>query len=493
MKSLSLTELSLNERTVLVVGLAREGTVAARWLAEHGARVIASDVKATDSAGELAALGVDVRLGPQTPELLDGADAVVASPGVPQDLSLFLAANQRGIPITTETRLFAQLCPAEIVGITGSSGKTTTTTLTAKMLEASGFRTWLGGNIGEPLLGRVAEMGANDRVVLELSSFQLLYWGASAIQIGAGESSAGLSPHVAGILNLTPNHLDRHPSMAHYAAAKTNILASQSAEDVAVLNRDDPVTAAWIAEGWVKVEAGAEQEAVAFPLPGRALSFGLMGQPAGDGAWLDEDGWIWLRWQDKAQAVVHRQQIRLRGMHNLANVLAACCLAVAAGAAPAALNEIASTFTGVEHRLQLVRNRGGVLWVDDSIATSPERAVAALRSFDEPIVLLAGGRDKHLPWQGWAAIVHERARQVIVFGEAAGLIKSVLLPLPANSRVQAVHTAADMATVVSLADALSRPGDVVLLSPGGTSFDAYVDFAERGRHFRDLVLALSEE
>lgn len=493
------TEFTFAGKTVLVVGLAREGTVAARWLVGQGARVIASDLQATAGVGEMDGLGVELRIGPQTPDLLAGVDVIVASPGVPQDLPLFLAAQAAGLPITTETRLFAQLCPAKIVGITGSSGKTTTTTLTAKMLEASGYRTWLGGNIGEPLLGRVAEVGAGDRVALELSSFQLLYWGGRAggratevATTRGGGGEGGISPQVAGVLNLTPNHLDRHPSLAHYAAAKANILASQSAGDVAVLNGDDPLTAAWAAARRVRIEAGPGQEAVDFPLAGRVLSFSLRAQPAGDGAWLSEDGWVWLRWQGQAQAIVHRHAIKLRGEHNLANILAACCLAAAAGAAPAAMCETASTFAGVEHRLQIVRHRRGVWWIDDSIATSPERAMAALRSFDEPIILLAGGRDKHLPWAAWAATVHERARHVIVFGEAAGLIKAALLPLPADSRVQAVHTAADLATVVSLADALTRPGDVVLLSPGGTSFDAYRDFAARGHHFRDLVLALPE-
>lgn len=474
-----LTAPSFSGKTCLVVGLAREGTVAARWLAEQGARVIASDLRATAGAEALAGLRVEMRPGPQTPDLLAGVDLIVASPGVPQDLPLLLAAHERGIPITTETRLFAERCLASLVGITGSSGKTTTTTLTAKMLEASGFRVWLGGNIGEPLLGCAAEMRPQDRAVLELSSFQLYYW-------------QGISPQVAAILNLTPNHLDRHPSMSHYAAAKANILAAQSHEDAVVLNRDDPATAGWAASGRVSVQAGPGQEAVAFPLAGRLLSFGLKDRPASDGAWLGEDGRVWLRWQGEARAIVHRRQIKLRGDHNLANVLAACCLATAAGATPAALGEVAGSFTGVEHRLQWVRSRGGVQWIDDSIATSPERAIAALLSFDEPIILLAGGRDKHLPWDDWAAAVHQRAQQVIVFGEAAGLIRSVLLPLPAGSRVQAVHTAADLATVVNLAAALARPGDVVLLSPGGTSFDAYIDFAARGQHFRDLVLALPQ-
>ncbi len=485
---------SLSGQTVLVVGLAREGTVAARWLAQHGARVIASDVRAAalESARDLAQWGVKIQLGPQTPDLLLGVDVVVASPGVPQDAPIFLAARALGIPITTETRLFAQNYLAPLVGITGSSGKTTTTTLTAKMIEASGLRTWLGGNIGEPLLGRTEEIGPDDRVVLELSSFQLLYWASdqNSASSPAGlpwSERRGISPGVAGVLNITPNHLDRHPSMAHYAAAKAHILAYQQPGDVAVLNREDAVVGAWAAAGRVSIAAGEGQAPVAFPLAAHLLTFGLHTLPSGEGAWVSEEGRIWLRWQGEAQPILHRQDLKLRGEHNLANVMAACCLAAAAGATPAAMREIASAFTGVAHRLEVVRNRNGVLWINDSIATSPERASAALHSFDEPIILLAGGRDKHLPWDSWAAAVHQRARQVITFGEAADLIAAALVPTPPDSRLEEVRAGRDLTTAVALARDLARPGDVVLLSPGGTSFDAYVDFAARGQHFRDLV------
>lgn len=501
--------LCLDGQTALVVGLAREGTVAARWLAQHGARVVASDVRPLHALGEAAARladhpGITLRLGPQTPDLLAGADVVVVSPGVPQDIPLLQAARQAGIPLTTETRLLAQLCPAPIIGITGSSGKTTTTTLTARILEATGarqgFRTWLGGNIGEPLLGRVEEMTAGDRVVLELSSFQLLYWGATAAPTAAGfapwHDPAGISPNVAAILNITPNHLDRHPSMGHYAAAKAQILAHQRPGAVAVLNRDDPFTGRWAQEGRVRIPGDVGQEPVAFDLTADVLTFGLRSRPWGDGAWW-EDGAIRLRYRGESWTLCHRRDLKLRGEHNVANVMAAACLALAAGADPADVTAVATRFTGVPHRLEVVRQLDGVLWINDSIATSPERAIAALRSFETPspgpaaLILLAGGRDKHLPWDEWAAEVHARARHVIAFGEAAGLITRVLQPSPASSRLESVVTAADLPQAVGLAHALARPGDVVLLAPGGTSFDAYTDFAARGQHFRDLVNGLT--
>lgn len=482
-----------SSQTLLVVGLAREGLAAARWLAERGARVIVSDVRDAEALAaplaELKPLGVEARLGPQTPDLLDGVEAVIASPGVPQDIPLFVAARARGIPITTETRMFAQQCPAPIIGVTGSSGKTTTTTLVARMLEAAGFRTWLGGNIGTPLLAELERISLDDRVAMELSSFQLLYWAGqdSAFQPLPWLDPIGVSPAVAGVLNVTPNHLDRHPSMAHYTAAKAQILAHQNAGDVAVLSADDPITAGWASSGRVSIESGPGQDEVEFSLKGRVSTFSLSQEPKGSGAWIDAEGRIMLRWPDRNQMILPISEIKLRGEHNLSNVLAACCLAAAASAPPEALAAAIRSFSGVAGRLELVRERAGVIWINDSIATSPERALAAIRSFDEPLILLAGGRDKHLPWQAWAAEVHRRVRHVITFGEAADLIAEALSPAPAGSRLLGIHAGGDLPGAVALASKLARAGDVALLSPGGTSFDAYVDFAARGAHFRELI------
>jgi len=481
---------------ILIVGLAREGSVAAQWLAERGAQIIISDLRSAEALVEplasLAPFAVELRLGPQTPDLITGISAVVVSPGVPQDIPLLAAARANSIPVTSETRLFAQQCPAPLIGVTGSSGKTTTTTLTATMLEHAGFTTWLGGNIGDPLLGRLSDIHPDDKVVMELSSFQLLYWSE---QPDTPESNLpwherrGLSPQIASVLNVTPNHLDRHPSMAHYTAAKAQVLADQKTGDLAILSHDDPTTAGWASSGRVSIKPGASQEAVEFPLEGRVLTFGLSQRPKNDGSWI-EDGQIWLRWQDQTRPIMPVSAVRLRGSHNLSNVLAACCLAAAGGAPSGSLAEIASEFTGVEHRLEEVDYRSGILWVNDSIATSPERSLAALRSFDEPLILLAGGRDKHLPWQDWAEGVHQSVREVIIFGDAAALIEEALSPIPNDCRLQSIHHGHDLAGAVELARSLARPGDVVLLSPGGTSYDAYVDFAARGQHFRDLVAVL---
>ncbi|HEY81335.1 MAG TPA: UDP-N-acetylmuramoyl-L-alanine--D-glutamate ligase [Caldilineae bacterium] len=486
--------MSFSSQTILIIGLAREGRAAAQWLAARGARVIASDLRppAEDVREELARLGVEVVIGPQTEALLQGVDALAVSPGVPQEIPLLQGARARNLPLTSEPRLFAQACPAPIVGVTGSSGKTTTTTLAARMLQASGRRVWLGGNIGDPLLPRLEDIRSDDRAVMELSSFQLLYWGETAAWSGAPSpwnDPAGVSPHVAAMLNLTPNHLDRHPSMAHYAAAKANILAFQSSDDWAVLNREDAMIGAWARSGRVSISAGDGQPAWAFDIPGQVVTFGFQRPAQGDGSWL-EDGWIALRWADETYRVLPVDGVRLRGRHNLANALAATVIAAAAGATPEGMAEALAAFQGVPHRLEEVARIDGVLWVNDSIATAPERALAALRSFQEPIVLLAGGRDKHLPWDAWAEEVHRRVRVVIAFGEARPIIEGALAHRPPGSRLQAFIPTTDLPAAVREAARVARPGEVALLAPGGTSFDAYQDFAARGQHFRELVQAL---
>ncbi len=486
---------NFSSQTILIIGLAREGRAAAAWLSQHGAKIVASDLRppSEDVREELAGLGAVMRIGPQTPDLLTGIDAIVVSPGVPQGIPLLQTARQRRIPITTEPRLFAQGSPAPIIGITGSSGKTTTTTLVALMAQAAGRQTWLGGNIGEPLLPKLEAVQPQHQAVMELSSFQLLYWDAIAPWPQAPapwNETRGVSPHVAAILNITPNHLDRHPSMAHYIAAKANILAAQGPDDFVILNREDAILGPWAQEGQVRIAAGRRQEARTFPLRGRLLTFGFSKPAAGAGSWLQDDR-ILLRQAGKTEAVLSIADMHLRGRHNLANVLAATAIAAAAGIPAAAMRQAVRNFRGVPHRLEEVARIDGVLWINDSIATAPERALAALRSFDEPIILLAGGRDKHLPWEAWANEAQRRARVVIAFGEATPIIRQALQEAPPAATTPQLLEATDLAAAVQQAAGLARPGEVVLLSPGGTSFDAYVDFAARGQHFRELVKNLS--
>ncbi|MBU0491386.1 MAG: UDP-N-acetylmuramoyl-L-alanine--D-glutamate ligase [Chloroflexi bacterium] len=461
-----------------MVGLAREGTALARFLAQAGARVTVTDQLPAERLAEPLAALADLPLayalgGHPVAGLLQDTEAVFASPGVPQTTPVLVAARERGLPVSTETRLFVQLCPGPTVGITGSSGKTTTTSLVGEMLRAAGQPTWVGGNIGQPLILELDRMSADSWAVLELSSFQLELYGPQAgvhddLALGGALVGGGTSPHIAAVLNVTPNHLDRHASMEEYAQAKHNILRYQGPADWVVLNPDDAWTARWIADA-----------------PGRVVQFSRRHQVS-LGAYLDGDTVLVCR-EGRQQTVCTVSDIRLRGAHNQENVLAACAVALVAGVDPAAMREAIAGFTGVEHRLEPVRTLDGVLWVNDSIATSPERAVADLRSFDQPIVLLAGGRDKHLPWGDWAAEVARSVRVLVLFGEASDLVEREL----ARAGVTvALHRGETLAGAVALARREARPGDVVLLAPGGTSFDAFGDFAARGQHFKELVRQL---
>jgi UDP-N-acetylmuramoylalanine--D-glutamate ligase len=478
------------DRTIVILGLARQGAAAARYFIRHGANVIISDLRAetelADAQRRLAAFaatapGATPRFvfGSHPSEILDGADLLCLSGGVSPAIPIAQEAVRRGIPLTNDALLTLQRCPVPVIGITGSAGKTTTTTLVGLILEAAGFTVHVGGNIGTPLIDRLETIGAGDKVVMELSSFQLELFDRS--------------PDIAAVLNITPNHLDRHPSMSHYAAAKANILQHQAQGDACILNADDAYTGAWLRSGRCQIGEGAGQPALYFPLFAGRLGFSLS-VPVTSGAFLSGDALIWRRPGLPDDIICRAGDLQLRGRHNVANVLAAACIAGTAGAGIDAMRSIAMTFSGVPHRLEVVRKRNGVLWIDDSIATAPERTAAALRAFSEPIVLLLGGRDKNLPWAECVSEVYARAggaprvRQVVLFGEAASLIRAALEEQRDPS--VPIATCADLEQGVQVAATAAQPGDVVLLAPGGTSFDAYPDFEARGNHFRALVEAL---
>jgi UDP-N-acetylmuramoylalanine--D-glutamate ligase len=471
----------------LVVGLAREGTALTRFLVERGARVTVTDVKSAemlvDNMNALADLQVSYALGEHPLTLLDGADILFVSPGVPLEIPLLEEAEQRGLPLSSETRLFTRLCPAQIVGITGSSGKTTTTALAGEILKAAGRETWVGGNIGQPLVSHVDEIAPGDIVVMELSSFQLEFFGdweigKSGNQVSILFEPEGWSPSIAAVLNITPNHLDRHASMEAYIAAKEQILNHQKPGDVALLNLDNAVTRRMGEHATRNTEN---------------VFWFSMEQEVNEGAFLRGDELI-LRVANQENVICRTKDLKMMGRHNVANTLAACALAAAAEAPVEALCQVATSFTGVEHRLELVRERSGVRWYNDSIATTPERTVAALKAVDAPIILLAGGRDKYLPWDEMAALAWQRVRHLILFGEAATLIERAMHKAQGSIRntqhATHIHQAGTLERATELANEVANPGDVVLLSPGGTSFDAYRDFAERGEHFRKLVEAL---
>ena len=459
--------MSSDARSVIILGLARQGAALARFFAAHGADVTISDIRPADKLKvEMAALeeeGLPIRyvLGEHPLTLLDDCDLLCLSGGVPLDLPIVAAARERGIPLSNDAQEFVARCPAPIVGITGSAGKTTTTTLVGKMLEAEGFTTWVGGNIGNPLLNELPDIDPDNRVVMELSSFQL--------------DLMSVSPEVAGVLNITPNHLDRHKTMAAYVAAKRNIVAHQGPADVAVLGYDEP---------------NARALAASTPAGVRYFS----GSEAAEADVLLREDALMLRRADDLIEVCPRDAIQLRGFHNVLNVLAAIALADAAGASVGAMREAIGAFTGVAHRLEVVRRWRDALWVNDSIATAPERVIAALDSFDEPIILLAGGRDKDLEWEEMAQRIVERVRILITFGEVGPLIREHVLRAWVQAQQEGTPVTlmesvpvGPLSAAVQAATARARPGEVVLLSPGGTSYDEFKDFAERGEHFRALV------
>jgi UDP-N-acetylmuramoylalanine--D-glutamate ligase len=461
------------------LGLGREGVGATRFLVRHGASVTATDVKGADALQpmleELAGLPVRYVLGGHPEEVLD-CDLLFVSPGVPLDAPIVVQARRRGLMLSSEARMFCHLCAAPVVGITGSSGKTTTCTLLARILEAAGNSVHLGGNIGKPLIGKLSAIQEDDLVVMELSSFQLDFFGRVLDAEPYGELAAPLfpqgswSPPLACILNITPNHLDRHPTMEAYIKAKRNILAYQTEYDHAVLGWDDDVT-----RGLAEAARGG-------------VSYFSLEEPVAHGAYLKDETLV-LRSAGRSTDICRVADVRLRGLHNVSNALAACALADVLGVAPKAMGQTIRTFAGVEHRLEAVSRVDGAWYYNDSIATSPERAMAALRSFQEPIVLLAGGRDKHLPWDAWAELVGQKAVRVVTFGEAAGLIGDAVRQL--GPEAPPLHQAESLAEAVALAHEFAEPGQVVLLSPGGTSFDAFRDYEERGQEFRRLVRALA--
>lgn len=452
-----------------MVGLARQGKAAARYLAARGAKVTVSDRKTADQlsaeVAELDGLDIEFILGGHPPELLVGADLLCLSGGVPAGLPLAQQARLRGIRLTNDAQLFLEAAPAPTIGITGSAGKTTTTALVGRMaaaaLEPMGRHAWVAGNIGRSPLADVDKMSAGDWIVLELSSFQLELMTSS--------------PHVAAVLNVTPNHLDRHQTMNAYREAKARILDFQGPQDIAVLGREDP--GAWGLRERVR---------------GRAVSFGTAQQVDGEGTFVKESA-IWWAGREGEVRLLETGTIELRGAHNLTNVLAASAIAAASGFSPEAIRAGVRDYRGEPHRLTFVRHVAGADWYDDSIATAPERALAALRSFDEPLILLAGGRDKDLPWSVFAQIVIRRVNHLVLFGEAGPLIELALRSAMQGStdvRLETIDRVASLDEAVEAAARRVSPGDVVLLSPGGTSFDEFPDFAARGDRFQERVKSL---
>jgi UDP-N-acetylmuramoylalanine--D-glutamate ligase len=462
------TASDLRGRRALVLGLARSGIAAGRFLADAGATVAAYDRRpASELADAVAALGdrpIRLALGVDEAvarDLLEQADLLVTSPSVSPRFSTtdawlreaLAAAEARGAELVSEVELFLRLAQARIVGVTGTKGKTTTSSLLAAMLEAGGLPVVLGGNIGTPLIERALELGPDDWAVLELSELQL--------------PTIGRGVDVAVYTNIGEDHLDRHGTVEAYRAVKARLAELTAPAGRVVLNRDDP---------------GCRALGDALPLASVSW-YGL--ERAGLGpaeAWVDDDGWVTVA----GERLLPIREVPLPGRHMLSNVLAAAVGATLVGVDAGAIAAAVRSFPGVPHRLELVGEHGGVRWVNDSQATIPVAAMAALDAFEQPIVLIAGGKDKGLEYDAFADAIAERARAAVLIGETADELERLI-----SGRVP-VDRAASMDEAVAIAARLAEPGDVALLAPAAASFDMYVDYAARGDAFRDGVAALED-
>lgn len=453
-------DLDFAGKNIAVVGLATENLPLIKYLKNAGARISGRDIKNSEKMGErfreLLNLGIELQLGGGYLEDLEQYDLVFLSPGIPRSLDELVAARKKGVRFSSQMELFFNLCPATIIGITGSSGKTTTTTLVGEMLSRSGFTTRVGGNIGRVLLDDLKEMTTKTKVVLELSSFQL--------------QDMNISPEIALLTNITPNHLDVHKDMLEYIMAKKQIYRYQNNTDKAVFNAEDPITHDFYKEARGKSYLFSKK-----PLPENQ-----------EGAFI-KDGWIYLRVKEE-QKVCPLEAIRLLGMHNRENVLAATLVAYLAGAKIKAIAEAIHDFTGVEHRLEYVATISGVRYYNDSIATSPARAKAGLLSFREPVILIAGGYDKKIPFTELKeAVIIKKPKAVVTLGATADKIEATLKGLVPFYRTDSLQAAVDKAS------ALAENGDCVLLSPACASFDMFSSYIERGREFKKAVLQKAKE
>jgi UDP-N-acetylmuramoylalanine--D-glutamate ligase len=450
---------TLEGKRVLVAGFARSGRAAADFLARRGAVVTVSDTRPPWSfAAELPDLlsrKIGVEFGQHGSDTFGRQDLVVASPGVPWELPAFEAARQRGVPVVAEVETASWFFKGTLAGVTGSNGKTTTTALLGRMLQESGFTTFVGGNIGVPLISMVDQSSAESVAVVELSSFQL-------------EGTETMEPQVAVILNITPNHLDRHPDLETYVEAKARIFRNQTESDCAVLNADDPVV------------AGLAERA-----KGKKIFFSRT-QDIPEGLLLSE-GQVVYRVGHLQRDLFSPGDIKLRGVFNLENVLAASAAACVLGADFDAIARAVREFRGVEHRLEHAGDVLGVAFYNDSKATSVDATVKALGAFDRGIHLILGGKDKGAPYAPLIPLLKNRVREVLLIGAAAERIGREL-----DGAAELVP-AGDLEAAVRKAFSKARPGDVILFSPACASFDQFQDFEERGRKFKQIVEGLAQE
>lgn len=443
-------------KKIAICGIGRNNTPVILQFLRHGATVIACDKRTReelgDTANQLEQAGAILQLGEHYLEHLD-VDMILRTPGMKPYLPPFEKARAAGKTVTSEMELFFELCPAPIVAVTGSDGKTTTTTIIAGLLEAAGKTVHLGGNIGRPLLPIIEEVAPQDTAVIELSSFQL--------------TRMTKSPHVAVVTNVAPNHLDWHTDMQEYVDAKANLVRYQTEQDRAVLNDDNEITADFANSCHGEIYRFSRRHAVE------------------KGTYLGEDGVLYGTDGNKTVPILPASEIKLPGVHNVENFLAAFA-ALWGTVSVECMAQFARTFGGVSHRCELVREHNEVRWYNDSIGTSPSRTIAGLRSFDKPVILIAGGYDKHIPYDPLGPVAAETVKSAILMGATANAIEAAIrscsdLPIfRVNTMEEAVKTASQIA----------KDGDVVFMSPASASFDLYKNFEERGNHFKSVVQAL---
>ena len=447
----------ISTKKIAICGIGISNTPLILDFISKGARVIACDRRNRHQIGEIAdkleAAGAELHLGERYLDDLE-VDIIFRTPGMNFYLPELEQARKRGIAVTSEMEVFFDLCPATIFAVTGSDGKTTTTTLIAKMLEAEGKKVHIGGNIGNPLLPRISEIEPDDFVVAELSSFQLI--------------SMRKSPDIAVVTNVAPNHLDIHKDMDEYVEAKKNILMHQNAFSRTVLNRDNEITSGF--SRYVR---------------GQSLSFS-MERPVKNGAWLDTDGTLHMCYRGMDVPVMHRNQISIIGDHNVENYLAAIS-AVWGYVSADTIRKVAKEFKGVEHRNEFVREKDGVRYFNDSIASSPTRTIAGLKSFDQKVMLIAGGYDKHIPFEPLAPYIIEKVKFMALSGPTAAAIEKAVTEHPHYKGSPEIVKVADIKEAVEIINSKAQKGDIVTLSPACASFDAFPNFEARGKYFKELV------
>ena len=447
-------------KTALVVGMARSGVGAARLLVRHGARVIVNDSKPREALStDLSALdtiAVEWQLGRPAMELLDGVDVLVLSPGIPDKAPFVQKAREMGVYVIGEVELASQLIPNDLVAITGTNGKTTTTTLVAEMLRSSGRESHAVGNIGESYAGAGVDCGSDDVMVCEISSFQM-------------ETADTFHPRVAALLNITEDHLNRHGTMECYTQMKMRVFANQTQEDVAVFNADDPAL-----------------EGLPARVRSRVMYFSRK-REVEQGAFV-RDGVIMLRWLGQETSVCRADEVYIPGPHNLENALAAVCVASAMGVSAERMAYTLRTFRGVEHRIEFVRELDGVRYINDSKGTNVDSTIRAVQTMTRPTAIILGGSDKHCDF---TPLVREMLaapmiREAVLIGVTAQQIQDTL---EANGFTR-YQRADNLEDAVNRCRALAGDGWNVLLSPACASFDMFSDYEQRGRIFKQLVHAL---